>query len=510
MKRSICIVGAGAAGLTLAHALATRDVRIILIEGGSVEPVDELEDTYRVENVGVPHRGAHAGRFRALGGSTTRWGGQLWGWEPHEFQPRPHLQLEGWPLPYADVAAWYPRAFSMLGLPDGTLSPEAAAARGVRLPDLDPAIFSLKYSAWLPWRLRNLGRTVGAALRGRTNVDVQLGTTALALILDSTGERATAVRVRTPAGAVRDIAADIIIVATGAIESTRLLFASSLPSGLGNAGGWLGRGFMDHLSVRIGRFRPRDDRAFSEMFAPVFVRRAQHTPRMVLRPEVLGRDGLLGAYGHWDVTLPPDSGVLFLRDRLRALQRADKFRFAMSDFGRAFSAVRDVLELAHGVVVDGRRNFPRVSEINLRIDTEQRPSWESRVFPTGSRDSLGLPRMAVDWRVSDVEKWTVRRTAELLTGELERCGIGSLDPSPDPFSDAVPWGDLKGDSFHMMGGTRMALGERDGVVDTSCRLFGTDNVFVAGASTFPTGGMANPTLTVIALALRLANQLAPE
>ena len=378
------------------------------------------------------------------------------------------------------------------------------------MPFLDPTAFDLKYSVWLPWRKRNLGRTLGAALRRHPNVDVHLRTTALGLIMDPAGARATGIMVRTPVGEVREITADTIVVATGAIEATRLLFASSLPSGVGTGAGWLGRGFMDHLSVRVARFRPRDDRAFSRMFAPVFVRRTQHTPRMVLKPAVLVREGLLNAYGHWEVTLPPESGLSFVRDRLRAAQKGRGLRISASELGRAIGAARDVFVLASGVLLEGRWKFPSDGEISLRIDTEQRPDPESRVFPTGTFDSLGLPRMAVDWRVSDLEKWTVRRTAELLAEELDRRGIGSFEPWSDPFTPAVPWGVLKGDSFHMMGGTRMAHSERDGVVDPNSRLFGTENVFVAGASTFPTGGMANPTLTLIALALRLANHLAPD
>jgi choline dehydrogenase-like flavoprotein len=145
--------------------------------------------------------------------------------------------------------------------------------------------------------------------------------------------------------------------------------------------------------------------------------------------------------------------------------------------------------------------------INLRVDTEQRPDPESRIITTGAVDALGLPRVAIDWRVSALERHTVLRTATLLAAELERRGVGSMAEWQDPFASDVPWGELKGDSFHMMGGARMAEAEEQGVVDVNARLFGVDNVYLAGASIFPTGGMANPTLTLIALALRLADHL---
>ncbi len=503
-----CIIGAGAAGLTLAHALATRGRRVIIIEGGGEAPPDELEDVFRVDNLGIPHRGAHAGRFRAWGGSTTRWGGQLWPWEPHEFEGRPDLGLPGWPIPSNEITGRYAAAFALLGIPAGTLSVEAAARRGVHVPPLDRQTFALKYSAWLPWKLRNLGRSLGASLRARPNVEFHLRTTATALIPDATGRKAAGVRVRSADGAVRDIAATDVVVAAGAIETTRLLMSSAALGGLGAASTWLGRGFMDHLSVRIGRFHPADPEAFSRMFAPVFIGRVQHTPRVLLQPEVLRREGLLGAYGHWDVTLPPDSGLTFVRERLRAMQSGAGWRFSLADVRRAVGAAGDILGLARAVIVDRRRHFPRGAEINLRVDTEQRMDPESRIVAVGGADAFGMPRVAIDWRVSDLERRTVVRTAELLAAEFDRMGIGSLAEWADPFSADVPWGELKGDSFHMMGGTRMARTADEGVVDTDARVFGTENVYVAGASVFPSGGMANPTLTLIALALRLADRLA--
>ena len=506
----ICIIGAGAGGLSLASAMSARGLRVVLLEGGDMDPPDELEDTYRVDSIGVPHRGAHSGRFRAWGGSTTRWGGQLWPWEPHEFGGRPDLGIDGWPIPAGEVTRYYSDAFAMLGTPAGTLSPDAATARGVAMPRLDPAMFTLKYSAWLPWGLRNLGRTIGKTLLSRPTVERHLRTTAVSIVMDAANSRAVGVRVRTPAGELREIPADTVVIAAGAIETTRLLYATATPDGpLGGRSGWLGRAFMDHLSVRIGRFHPRDPRSFSAMFAPVFVRRVQHTPRILLQPEVLRREKLLGAYGHWDVVVPPDSGLLFIRDRLRAVQSGRGFAVSAADVRRGLRAVGDGVGLARGLLLEGRRHFHPDAEINLRVDTEQRPDPESRIIPTGAADSLGLPRISIDWRVSELERRTVRRTAELLSAEFERAGIGTMSSSPDPFSADVPWGELKGDSFHMMGGTRMAATEDLGVVDTDARVFGTRNVYVAGASIFPTGGMANPTLTLIALALRLANHLAP-
>ncbi|HEX2778177.1 MAG TPA: FAD-dependent oxidoreductase, partial [Gemmatimonadaceae bacterium] len=216
-RRSVCIIGAGAAGLTLADALARAGWRVILVEGGGARPAPALEDTYRVTMLGTPHRGAHEGRFRALGGSTTRWGGQLWPWERHEFEPRPWLGLDGWPIAHDEVAPYYDAAFALLGIRRGSLTPDAAAAHGVQLPPLDPERFALKYSVWLPWRRRNLARVFGASLRG-PSVDLRLGTTAVGI--EMSGGRATGVRVQLPGGGEELIGADLVVIAAGAIETS--------------------------------------------------------------------------------------------------------------------------------------------------------------------------------------------------------------------------------------------------------------------------------------------------
>ncbi|MFL5562508.1 MAG: GMC oxidoreductase [Gemmatimonadaceae bacterium] len=506
---SVILVGAGAAGLSLAHSLASREWLVTLVEGGGDQPLRGLEDTYRVSVVGTPHRGVHEGRFRAWGGSTTRWGGQLWPWEPHEFQPRPTIGVDGWPIRYDDVAAWYEPAFTMMRVQRPLLTEQAAARCGVESARLESSPFAIKYSTWLPWRLRNLGRTLGAPLRRNARVTIHANTTVTGFEFDSRRARVTGVRMRAADGAERTIRASHVVLAAGALENVRLLFAAAEDGDApGNSSGWLGRAFMDHLSVRVARFRPADRNAFARMFAPVFVGDIQYTPRLVARPEVLERERLLSAYGHWDVAPAEGSALDVLRAKLRRFQAGEGLRMDADDLRRLASGMRDVYALARGLLVDKRRWFPRDAQIHLRVDTEQLPDRESRLFASGDRDSYGLPRLVLDWRISELERRTVVRTAELLAAQLEKTGVGVLDPIGDPFSADRDWGELRGDSFHMMGGTRMANDSASGVVDVDCKVFGMENLYIAGASVFPTGGMANPTLTLIALALRLADHLA--
>lgn len=502
--RSVCIVGAGAAGLTLARALASGGWHVQILESGQRKPRGGFDDANRARIVGTPHRGVNEGRFRAWGGSTTRWGGQLWPWEPYEFEARGCPHVPGWPISYDTLARYYVSAFASLGVPSPTLDTNGARQRGVLIPQLDEEQFALKYSTWLPWRLRNLGRSVGAPLQRDPNVAVHMQTTATHLTLDGDG-RARGVEARDKQGERVRFDADVIVLAGGAVENSRLLLECGMARG--GTSRWLGRGFMDHLSVRVGQFHPRDPERFARMFAPVFVGPIQHTPRIVLRRDLLERECMLGCYGHWNVELPPESGLLVVREKLRALQAGSGLHLSGQDIRQMLSGVIEAARIARGIIVDRRRYFPRGGRIHLRIDTEQLPDPESRIFLTDELDANGVPRVGIDWRVSAAERRTVVRATELLAKELDERGIGDLEGLDDPFDPGRPWGELRGDSFHMMGGTRMAISPDGGVVDTDSRVFGTENVYVAGASVFPTGGMANPTLTLIALTLRLADHL---
>lgn len=505
---SVCIIGAGAAGLTLAKTLAARSWKVTIVEGGHLDASTSYDSESRVAIVGTPHRGVDVGRFRGWGGSTTRWGGQLWAWEPYEFRERVPQGIQAWPIAFEEVASRTDAAFELVGLPHASLTPSEAVSLGVEPLGLNPAEFKLKYSTWLPWRKRNLGATVGSKLRSAPNVTVHAESTATHLLLDEAGRRVSGVLIRNKSGAESTLTADVVVVAAGAIETSRLLFLLDQPSSRSQTRWhWLGRAFMDHLSVRMARFRPNDLRQFARIFAPIFARGAQHTPRMLLQPSVLEHEGLLGCYGHWEVQSGPNSAFSILRETLRAFQSGKRSPLSLDELKKLVFGVSDLFRLASGVIISRRRYFDRGAEIFLRVDVEQRPDPESRLFPTGVFDSFGLPRVALDWHVSPLEQETALRAAARIGKELDRLNIGKLDIENDPFASGTPWGELKGDSFHMMGGTRMAGQPTDGVVDTNCKVFGIDNLFIASTSVFPTGGMANPTLLLICLTMRLADHL---
>jgi choline dehydrogenase-like flavoprotein len=140
--------------------------------------------------------------------------------------------------------------------------------------------------------------------------------------------------------------------------------------------------------------------------------------------------------------------------------------------------------------------------MSTRLDPA--PNADSRVTLASERDAFGVPRARLDWRLSDIDRHSAERALEALGQEVGRTGIGRLQIRFEP---NAPWPeDLEG-GYHHMGTTRMSADPRKGVVDADCRVHGLDNLYIAGSSVFTTGGSATPTMTLIALALRLADHL---
>jgi choline dehydrogenase-like flavoprotein len=141
----------------------------------------------------------------------------------------------------------------------------------------------------------------------------------------------------------------------------------------------------------------------------------------------------------------------------------------------------------------------------LANNAEQTPNPNSRIWLADERDVLGLPLAAVEWRLTDLDKYGIRRAQELIAAEVGRAGFGRFRIELEDAEEVV----LRGASgyCHHMGTTRMHDDPHMGVVDANGKVHGLTNLYVAGSSVFPTGGYINPTLTITALTLRLADHL---
>jgi choline dehydrogenase-like flavoprotein len=221
-----------------------------------------------------------------------------------------------------------------------------------------------------------------------------------------------------------------------------------------------------------------------------------------IAPEVEERERLLGFVTAIQPLPPPDgeeAGYVALRDLTRNLRRGI---WPDDLMGRLSTVLTDLDGTTNGVY---QRFFARPELLRLRVHVEVAPNPESRVILIDERDALGLNRVRLNWQLTEFDRLSLRRSLEIVATTFGAKGFGRLRLADWLLEEgfAIPGNG----SYHHAGTTRMSDDPRSGVVDRNCRVHGMHNLFVAGSSVFPTEGFANPTLTIVALGLRLADHL---
>jgi nucleoside-diphosphate-sugar epimerase/choline dehydrogenase-like flavoprotein len=467
------------------------------------------------------HWPLHFYRVRALGGTSRLWGGRAIPYDPIDFETRAWVPHSGWPIGPEALAPYYPAAL--------------AAAEGGRF-DFTPSgpIVPGLESEWLHTTVERFSRPTdfwaryGAML---TASDVRVVTEApvTAIRLDPTGHHVDHLEVG-HGDTLRRVRAGTYVLATGGLETARLLLASNdvLPAGIGNAGGWLGRGYMCHLAATFGEVRftgpPRSIGFDYERDADgIYIRRRIALTEAAQRElEVMNFTARLHIF---DASDPAHGNAVLSMIYFAAFAVKYEYSRAMREGDRSWPTMlrhlgniaRDPLRLFHFARTWGvqrylaSRRIPSIALYSregrypLEFHAEQAPNPNSRVTLTDQRDAYGMPRLKVDWQVTPLDFATVRKSYQLMASELERTGTGRLTFDDAGLEAAV----LKAGAYggHHSGTARMAASPADGVVDGDCRVHGTDNLYIASSAVLPTSSQANPTLTILALALRLADHL---
>lgn len=528
----VCVVGAGPVGLALVEALTQAGLDVVLLDSGGPDHDAQADDLGEAGEIafGTVTRLGHT---RRLGGNSHAWqirtgpthrGVRLLPLSGVELEAWPGDPASAWPVPADELARYVARAQEWFRLPAGTFDLADRLRPGENPADLldGPAVRSAAFLF-----------ADGGALAARAVPTLAASTvrcyhhaTAIEVLTDELGGRATGVRFATLPGRTGTVRADTVVVAAGGLATTQLLLASDRhhPGGLGNHADQLGRNFMDHLLLDGGRLWP---------LAPADVaRRAPYDLRVIDGAPVMGHLALTDQAVR-EGELAGLSMLLYPRSPAHAEERALNLRQADGVLG-AF-AIREALLRRHrpergavgralrgldGVALralQGRRN-PRSSlgrggwslddtsvltHFDVIHQAEQAPHRDNRITLTDVRDPLGQRRIRIDWRWHDEDVAAVRRAQETYVRVLAEAGWGRFEPR---LVDGRPVVESSS-SHHFMGTTRMSVRPADGVVDPGCAVHGVPNLYVASASTFPRGGYANITLTTVALALRVADRV---
>jgi choline dehydrogenase-like flavoprotein len=463
----VCVIGGGTVGLLAAHVLAEHGRRVTVLESGATHAAELRAGVRQLE--GDRHNGITEARGFGLGGTSRLWGGQLWRWLPEEIAERPRLGLPAWPLAYdPDLLRAYRAVAALLPLTDRQrrlLTTGPVSGRRGRVV--------VRWLTCLPWRFRNFARIfrhTGGRSGFRVVEDVVVER------LETADGVCTAVRYRDASGNSRLLRADRVVLAAGTLSNAALL--STLPT----RSPWLGHGFMDHLTALAGRLEIVDRRRLRRAPPIAYRRGARFVARFLPDPGFTGERRLPAALAQIELERPPQLNAL--RAALRTLQRRGWSRELAALLPALVRGLPSVVAAAVWPVLTGREYIARGTSLGLWVSIEQLPAEENRLRVEDGRVDL-------HWRHTTDDVAALTEYAKHFVDEFDWAAMGlrvrevvELEPI---------------DTFHMMGGTRLAARAEDGVVDPQGRAFGYRNLWVAGASVFPTGGIANPTFTACAL-----------
>jgi choline dehydrogenase-like flavoprotein len=483
------------------------------VESGGLEADRATQALAAGDNVGLPYFPLVSTRLRLLGGTTDHWGGHCRPFEPMDFETRDWVPGSGWPLTKNDLDPYYARGHVVcrIEMPDYDVATwERKSARpclafpgGRVVTRIGQLVFPPSDRRW--------GRVYRDEFARSASVTTLLNANVTEIVTDEAGRSVMHLEVKTLAGNAFTVAASQYVLAAGGIDNPRLMLASNRrqPAGIGNHNDLVGRYFLEHPRMLAGVFLPANQDVRLRLYENQLVAGAMIRGYLALDREVQRAERLLDVQLRLDPSVDAWAYARHLPSvhSARQLLRGAKHGRVPDHVGKHLGHVLadlDGVAFATYVKMMSRRDesFDR-APIVARVEPVPNPA--SRVTLSTDRDAVGVPRPRLDWRLSPLDKQSLRRTMEIFAVEVGKQGLGRVRIDLD--ADHTSWPEDMEGGWHHMGTTRMHPDPKQGVVDADCRVHGIANLYVAGSSVFPTAGSGTPTLTIVALALRLADHL---
>jgi choline dehydrogenase-like flavoprotein len=508
----LCIVGAGICGLALADELRAAHLSIVLLESGGINYELPTQALYRGEQEGQAYFRLDGCRWRMFGGSSNRWGGWCRPLDEIDFERRPWLEHSGWPIEAKALEPYEGRAAELLELADPRFELEAWRHRLPAPLPLEGTQFEnilIQHSPETNFAER-YGRRVCAA----ANITVLLHANLIALKLAPLSSRVSELKVATLTGRHFSVCPRAVVLATGGIENARLLLASQADrgAGLGNEFDQVGRYFMEHLHMPFGHVLLRPGVGDNRFYRRTRLSDAQ--VRGVIKPTASAQSAaqrLAASFALENASFFQGTPFLGWPPRLLYAPVVGYHGLRRARLAPLANALKHALQRVHSVPTRVRtwrraraahaRGRARGPVYSLYVRAEQAPHPANRVTLSAQRDELGVPLSRLQWRIQPLDSQSVTGWLGALDRDLRASGLGHAEAPPENWTESIVGGP------HHMGTTRMSREPRTGVVDADCRVHSVSNLYLAGSSLFTTSGHANPTFTILTLALRLARTL---
>ena len=494
LEADICIIGAGPAGLTIARELIGLNATVLVLESGGFRAESQVQRLNEGAVVGDPYAGLRRTRHRQVGGTANSWntrvvdepGAKYVPLDPVDFEERSHVPHTGWPFDRKHLESFYRHAQVVCGL--GPFVYDGADWATATGPSVLPFGNQLTTRVYQFGSAQPFTQTYVREVSQASNMRLCHHATVTRLVTSGAGRRVVEAEGTSLSGGRFRVRASIFVLAAGAIENARLLLLSGETGshGLGNQHDWVGRCFMEHPRDNALTLIPRSPDLFREA-AFYDLHEAGDGTMIGGRLAVPEEAVRTGQMPNVSITLLPRwrrRGLVgTVSSHLRTLLVEGRWRRSEGRYGWS----------------DVRTGYQEIDGFHLLLNIEQRPNPENRVVLAQARDALGTPSAEVHWRWRDEEQAELERLRKVLGEWVEASGLGRVETEagtrPDP------------NAHHHAGTTRIHVDPRLGVADADARLHGTENLYLTGASVFPTAGFANPTLTIVAIALRLADHL---
>jgi choline dehydrogenase-like flavoprotein len=534
IETEVCIVGTGPAGLTLARELAGQNFRVCLLESGGLDKPDSAtESLAEVETDGDFVQVTPDKRNRRFGGNSSYWGVNIAKnqlglrhvpFDEVDFEKRDWLPYSGWPFDRNHLVPYYERAQKVCKLgPFAYDAEDWEDTNNPQLPFVSNRVITRMFQFGPGGAFYQEYRD---EIMRSGNITTYLHANAVELESDETARTVTRVRVACLEGKQFWVKAKLVILAVGGVGSAHLLLLSNKTqkTGLGNQNDLVGRFFMDHPLVLGGLFIPSNPKIFDSMALYDLRQLSKGTVMggLALSNETMRREQLLNISM---LLLPrpikycPSEAVSSLKALTSSNRWAGGYKGALQHLSKVVTGLDEIATSVYEQLVKkelpfwpnlsqgGWSNLPNKERIynvfEVLHQTEQTPHPDNRVMLGAEYDKLGRRKVKMQtcWRDADIQG--IKRAQAVFAEEIARAGLGRFEVALD---GELPLLDTAGTSHHM-GTTRMHIDPKQGVVDENCRVHGVSNLFIASSSVFPTGGYANPTLTIAALALRLADRV---
>jgi choline dehydrogenase-like flavoprotein len=490
IEGDICIIGAGAAGISIALEWIGSPYKVILLEGGGFEYEPRMQELYRGKTTGQRYFPLEATRLHYFGGTTGHWAGFCSPLEPIDFEQRDWIPHSGWPIKRADLDPFYERAHKNLEL--GPYQYDAGFYEKedktlVPFPFDSNAVFNKIWHFSPPTRF---GTKYRNDILNAPNIHLFTYANVCNIEANENVSAIKEVTVKNFAGKQHKVKAKYFICACCAIQNARLLLTSNKQAskGLGNDNDLVGRFFMEHLEIKS-----------AELWL-------EKTDPLKLYMIDFGRTKFRAELAI-NAKKQRELKILNGTSSLTPLEIAKKER-AFIDIWTADKVQR---EKGLANLDDKAQQRPHPNGYNcyqLFTRIEQAPNPDSRITLDTDTDELGMPRAMLHWVLTPLEKHSIRRIYEVIgqqAGASAKGRVKLMEYLRDWNDDS--WPEFTGGGWHHMGTTRMNNDAKQGVVDSDCKVHGIANLFMAGSSCYPTAGAPNPTLTVVALSLRLSDHI---